>query len=150
LANGALHAHIDREMPKTIPIAANEQNYLAGAQIYRGHCAICHGTPGAEQSAIAKGMFPKPPALFRGKGVTDDPPGETYWKVDNGIRLSGMPSFRSSLSKTEMWQVSLLLADADKLPESVKEVLTAPANPSPTASLDASPAPKKEAGRQFP
>ena len=26
-------------------------------------------------------MFPTPPHLFKGHGVTDDPPGETYWKV---------------------------------------------------------------------
>src|SRR5262245_53619158 len=51
-------------------------------------------------------MFPKPPHLFRGKGVTDDEPGETYWKVANGIRLTGMPAFKNSLSETEMWQVS--------------------------------------------
>ena len=32
-------------------------------------------------TAIAKGMFPKVPQLFKGKGVTDDPVGETFWKV---------------------------------------------------------------------
>jgi len=25
-------------------------------------------------------------------GVSDDEPGETYWKVANGIRLTGMPA----------------------------------------------------------
>jgi len=55
--------------------------------------------------------------------VTDDPPGETYWKVANGIRLSGMPSFSESLSQTQMWQVSLLAANANKLPDSVKSAL---------------------------
>lgn len=50
-------------------------------------------------------MFPKPPQLFRGKGVTDDPASETYWKAANGIRLSGMPSFKTKLSDTQLWQV---------------------------------------------
>jgi mono/diheme cytochrome c family protein len=68
-------------------------------------------------------MFPKPPKLLEGKGVTDDEPGETYWKVANGIRLTGMPGFGESLSQTQMWQVSLLVARADKLPESVKAAL---------------------------
>jgi len=71
-------------------------------------------------------MFPKPPRLLKGTGVTDDEPGETYWKVANGIRLTGMPSFKESLSDTQMWQVSLLLANADKAPDSVKALLTAP------------------------
>lgn len=128
LAHKALHARLDREMPKTVPIAADETNYLAGAQVYRDQCAVCHGLPGAAPSAIAEGMFPHPPHLFRGKGVTDDEPGETYWKVANGIRLTGMPGFKKSLTDNQMWQVSLLLANADKLPDSVKQSLT-PATP---------------------
>ncbi|MBV8049749.1 MAG: cytochrome c [Acidobacteriaceae bacterium] len=124
LANGALHARVEKEMPKTVPITANEQTYLAGAQIYREHCEVCHGAPAGDQTAIAKGMFPKPPKLLQGKGVTDDEPGETFWKVANGIRLTGMPSFRGPLSDTQVWQVSLLLANADKVTESVKQALT--------------------------
>jgi mono/diheme cytochrome c family protein len=97
-------------------------------------CAVCHGVPGKDQSAIAKGEFPRPPHLFKGKGVTDDEPGETYWKVANGIRLTGMPGFNQQLSATEMWQVSLLLANADKLPEAAKAVLANPNHsPSPEA-----------------
>jgi mono/diheme cytochrome c family protein len=61
---------------------------------------------------------------MEGKGVTDDEPGESYWKVANGIRLTGMPGFRQRLSETEMWQVSLLVADADKLPNTVKDTLS--------------------------
>jgi hypothetical protein len=68
-------------------------------------------------------MFPKPPQLFRGKGVTDDPASETYWKAANGIRLSGMPSFKIKLTDTQLWQVSEMLAHANEIPESVKKVL---------------------------
>lgn len=128
-ANGALHARIDKEMPKSVPLAANESSFVAGAQVYRDHCGMCHGMPNVDQGPMAKGMFPKPPHLFRGKGVTDDEPGETYWKVANGIRLTGMPSFKPSLSETQMWQVSLLLANADKISDAVKEELKPPNAP---------------------
>ncbi len=123
LAHMALRARITREMPKDAPIPADEANLAAGAHVYVEQCAVCHGVPGAEPTAIARGEFPKPPHLFRGKGVTDDPPGETYWKVANGIRMTGMPGFGKSLSTDEMWQVSLLLANADKIPPSVATVL---------------------------
>jgi mono/diheme cytochrome c family protein len=129
----ALHARIEREMPKSAPIQPSEANYLAGAQIYKDDCAVCHGLPGQEKTSIAKGMYPPPPQLFKGKGVTDDEPGESYWKVANGIRLTGMPGYKSTLSETQMWQVSLLLANADKIPDSVKSAL-APATPVPPAS----------------
>lgn len=123
LAHMALNARVEKEMPRQAPIQADETNLTSGAKIYVEHCAVCHGLPGKPQTAIAIGEFPKPPHLFKGKGVTDDPAGETYWKVANGIRLSGMPAFDKHLSPTEMWQVSLLLADADKLPASVTTLL---------------------------
>ena len=68
---------------------------------------------------MARSMFPQPPQLWsrRGNGavgVSDDPVGETYWKVKNGIRLSGMPAYGKALSETELWQVSLLLSMANK------------------------------------
>jgi len=71
-------------------------------------------------------MFPQPPQLFKGHGVTDDPAGETYWKVANGIRLTGMPAYINSLNDTEMWQVSLMLAHADKLSPDIFSVLQQP------------------------
>ena len=125
-ARKALHARIAKDMPKNVPIQANEANYLAGAGLYKQHCAVCHGLPLAPKSAIATGMYPRPPQLFEGKGVTDDEPGESYWKIFNGIRLTGMPGFSKSLSEAQMWQVALLLANADKLPASVKAALVAP------------------------
>ena len=58
--------------------------------------------------------------------LTDDEPGETYWKVANGIRLTGMPGYRGSLSEDQLWQVSLLLAHANQLPVAVSQFLTTP------------------------
>jgi mono/diheme cytochrome c family protein len=113
-------------MPKATPVAADEGIYLEGARVYREDCAVCHGLPGMPQSAISKGLFPDAPQLFKGKGVTDDEPGETYWKVVNGIRLTGMPGFRQSLSERQAWAVSLLLAHADKQSESVRAELAQP------------------------
>jgi thiosulfate dehydrogenase len=126
LARTALHARMEKEMPKGAPpVAADEAAYTAGALIYKDHCAVCHGLPGQTQTAIAKGMFPKPPMLLEGTGVSDDPAAETYWKVAGGIRMTGMPGFDKSLSTTQMWQVSLLLANSDKLPKSVMDNLRA-------------------------
>ena len=124
LAQKALAARLEKEMPKTVPIEPTEANLLAGAALYQQHCAVCHGLPGQPKTAIAQGMFPPPPQLFHGKGVTDDEPGETYWKVANGIRLTGMPGFRGTLKEEQLWQISLLLAKANELTPSVKSALT--------------------------
>ncbi len=122
----ALDARVNKEAPKSSPIPASDEVYAAGARIYRSNCAVCHGLPGRDRTAIAKGEFPNPPELFKDKGVTDDPPGVTFWKVANGIRLTGMPGFTGSLSTEQMWQVSLLLSNADKLPAPVKTTLQEP------------------------
>jgi mono/diheme cytochrome c family protein len=86
-------------------------------------------------------MFPPPPQLFRGVGVTDDEAWETYWKVYGGIRLTGMPGFHDRLSDTQMWQVSVLLKSADKISPAVKAELVpgaaavaAPASSTPPAA----------------
>jgi thiosulfate dehydrogenase len=119
----ALQARVSKEAPTSSPIQPSDDVYLAGAQVYENNCAVCHGLPGQEQTAIAKGEFPKPPKLLQGKGVSDDPAGVTYWKVANGIRLTGMPGFKDSLTSDQMWQVSLLLANSDKLPANVLPAL---------------------------
>jgi len=126
LAHQALNARVVREMQKNVPLQPDEANLAAGAKVYREHCAVCHGLPAQKESLIAAGMYPHPPKLLEGKGVTDDEPGESYWKVANGIRLTGMPGFRPALSETQMWQVSLLVAHADKLPQIVHDTLLVP------------------------
>jgi thiosulfate dehydrogenase len=115
----ALDARVSKEAPTSSPIQASDDVYFAGAKVYEMNCAVCHGLHGQEQTPIAKGEFPKPPKLLEGKGVSDDPVGVTYWKVANGIRLTGMPGFGGSLTTDQMWQVSLLLANSDKLPPRV-------------------------------
>jgi mono/diheme cytochrome c family protein len=136
-----LNARIDRELIKTVPIPADGNNLVAGAEVYRDQCAACHGFHG-KPSAFGAHMFPDAPPLWEKHhdndvvGVSDDPPAETYWKVANGIRLTGMPAFSQVLTDTQMWQVSLLLANADKpLPPAAVDILRGqPASaPSPAA-----------------
>jgi len=133
-----LNARIDRELVKTPPIQPDEDTLVAGAHIYSDQCAVCHGFHG-KPSRFGTHMFPTAPALWEKHrngsvvGVSDDPPGETFWKVKNGIRLTGMPAYKEMLTETQMWQVSLLLANADKpLPPAAVTILngeTSPATP---------------------
>lgn len=126
LAASALKARISREAPAKSPVAATDENLVAGAKIYQEDCAVCHGVHDHSKTAIAKGMYPQPPQFFRDDDVGDDPVGVTYWKVANGIRLTGMPSFKNSLSDTELWQVSQLLANTDGLPPDAAKLVGIP------------------------
>jgi thiosulfate dehydrogenase len=124
-ARVGLQAYLNK-LPHPEPqVPADEANLLSGAKVYKEQCAMCHGLPGADKNAIALGMYPPPPQLFHGAGVTDDDAWESYWKVENGIRLTGMPGFKGQLTEAQIWQVIVLVKNADKISESVKKELAA-------------------------
>ncbi len=136
LARGGLHARIAKEAPQRDAASFTTGDLATGADVYQKNCAFCHGLPLQPASAASKGMFPHAPQLFTADDtVTDDPPGVTYWKVKNGIRLTGMPSFNNALTDQQMWQVSALMARADNLPPDVLAAL----KPPPLAPMLAAP-----------
>jgi mono/diheme cytochrome c family protein len=123
LANKAIAASIGQSAREESPVSADETNLLAGAHIYQQGCAGCHGRLDQESGTMSKRFYPPPPQLLPpGKGVTDDPVGATHWVVKNGIRFSAMPA-AGKLTDQEIWQVSQLLHNADKLPASIQEFL---------------------------
>ena len=145
LAKMGLHAYLDK-LPHPEPqVPADETNLIAGAKVYKEQCAVCHGLPGEAKSAISTGMFPKPPELFHGTGVTDDDAWESYWKVENGIRMTGMPGFKDRLTEPQIWQVTVLVKNADKITEAVrKELAAGTSTPMEMAMTESQPAPTKK------
>lgn len=123
MARTSLDATLLRDAPKgPNPIAPTEQNLLEGVRLFARNCAVCHGSAkgAASPSPIAKGLYQKPPQLAT-DGVEDDPEGDSFWKIKHGIRLTGMPSFGSSLSDQEIWTLALFLKHMDKLPPTAQE-----------------------------
>jgi mono/diheme cytochrome c family protein len=148
MARMALKARMSKEAPKNAPIQPTEENLTSGAKVYTENCAFCHGFLGQPATKAAKGMFPLPPQLMtKDEMVTDDPVGVTFWKVKNGIRMTGMPGFGEMLSDNEIWQVSEMLGHADKLPPSA--MVTLQQQPSPPAQQQgqAQPQPTNPEGR---
>ncbi len=124
LVHTAMHATIDHQ-EKPIHLASpSDASLVAGAKLYKSDCAVCHGLPGQAPTATAEGMYPPPPQFFRAHArKIDDPAGEVYWKVENGIRLTGMPAWRSSLSNTQVLEITGFLEDAVSLPAPAMAVL---------------------------
>jgi mono/diheme cytochrome c family protein len=117
VADMALRASMGNAADQKNPLPFTDDNMVAGVHVYKENCAVCHGAPEHPRTALSKGMFPPPPQLMeKADMMTDDPEGETFWKVTHGIRLSGMPGFGSTLSDTERWQVSMLVKHADQIP----------------------------------
>lgn len=146
MAQIGLHAYLDK-LPHPEPqVPADETNLISGAKVYKEQCAVCHGLPNEPKSAAAQGMYPAPPQLFHGVGVTDDDAWESYWKVENGIRMTGMPGFKGQLTENQIWQVTVLVKNADKIGDTVKKELAAGASTPMDMAMPASkpvPATKK-------
>src|ERR1017187_3294690 len=124
LAGAGLYGRIHKEAPNRNVSGMTTADLVSGASVYQKNCAFCHGLPQQSATPAAKGMFTPPPQLFTTDGgVTDGPAGVTYWKVKNGIRLTGMPGFQATLVDQDMWQVTALVARADKLPPEALEAL---------------------------
>jgi thiosulfate dehydrogenase len=116
-ASTSLDATLARDAPKgTNPVALSDANLIAGINLYGEHCAICHGTAKGEVSAslIAKGEYPSPPQLAT-DGVENDPEGYSFWVISHGIRWTGMPSWRDTLTEEQIWTLALFLKHMDKL-----------------------------------
>lgn len=134
-AKTSLRVAIDRQAPKTPnPLPLNDENLIAGIKLYGANCIVCHGGADGTASNIAVGLYQHAPLLGK-HGVEDDPDGVTYWKVDHGIRLTGMPSFGRTLQERQLWQLTLFLKHMDDLSpaaEKAWKALRNPAAPAPT------------------
>ncbi len=122
-ARTSLRATLANEAPTgPNPVALTDTNLIAGIGLYSDHCAICHGTAKGDDSAspVAKGEYPAPPQLAS-DGVEDDPEGWTVWKIENGIRWTGMPGWKATLDSQQIWTLALFLKHMDKLPPAAEQ-----------------------------
>lgn len=123
-ARTSLHATL-RGAPKlTNPLAAGAATQLAGLNVYEANCGVCHGDSRGEPTTIAAGLYQHAPQLGA-HGVEDDPQWVTYWKVQHGIRWTGMPSFDRTLTTAQIWQVTYFLKTLDSLRPAVERAWTA-------------------------
>jgi mono/diheme cytochrome c family protein len=115
-ARTSLRATIAREMPQGgAPIAPSVENVRAGLKLYGENCAFCHGLADGKATNSALGLFQKPPLLAK-RPVTNDPPGTVYWKIAHGVRFTGMPAYRETLTQDQLWQLTVFLQQMEKLP----------------------------------
>lgn len=123
----AMRATLSHEGPKADTQIPTEADLKGGASLYRENCAVCHGLPNAPQTRISKGMYPHPPQFFRPDRPTPYDASrpfrllksKAYWKVKNGVRLTGMPGFKESLTEQQIREVSQFVGNARNLPPAV-------------------------------
>lgn len=67
---------------------------------YADHCAECHGADGSGDTAIGRGLSPRPPDL-RKAATQDQADGALFHVVEKGVRFTGMPAFTTGTAEGE-------------------------------------------------
>lgn len=85
----------------------NPAKITMGGQLFSQSCAVCHGAPGLAQTAIAKGLNPTPPDLFRADRKPDS--SENFQFIKYGVKMTAMPGFQASYSDEQIWSLVAFL-----------------------------------------
>ncbi len=142
-AKTALKATTAREGPQPpYPYTQTDADVATGAKLYVQNCAVCHGSANSTPNAIARGMGVSAPQ-FNKNDVMDDSEGETYWKIEHGIRFTGMPSFSPALDEQSIWQLTYFMKRVpEHLPAAAKNIWEHPETvsaPTPMPALPQTP-----------
>jgi mono/diheme cytochrome c family protein len=106
---------------------SDQKRIVAGTSHFAEHCALCHSAPGVEPSELAKGMYPQPPVLT--SAAKQWSPGELFWIIRNGIKMSGMSAWPDH-SDEDIWSIIAFLQKLPSMSEQdygnlVKEAIAA-------------------------
>jgi mono/diheme cytochrome c family protein len=90
------------------PLSWDPQVEAQGEQAYVQSCAICHGPDGHGQTAMGQGMYP--PALdLTSPHVQHWNDSEMFWIIQNGVRMTGMSSWKDAISASDTWKLVLFV-----------------------------------------
>jgi mono/diheme cytochrome c family protein len=115
LANAAKDVVIPIEAEKKKdPAPDTEQAVNQGRDVFLRSCAICHGSDGRGKTYIGRNMYP--PAMdMNSPHVQHWSDAELFWIIQNGVRLTGMPSWQASVSETDTWKLVRFIHNLPRL-----------------------------------
>jgi len=96
---------------------ADSPEVLADARAHwADHCAACHSNNGSGNAEMGKHLYPPAPDM-RQANTQDLTDGELFYIIQNGIRLTGMPSWGSGTTHDEQdsWKLVLFIRHLPKL-----------------------------------
>jgi mono/diheme cytochrome c family protein len=115
----AVHASVRRQAPEVPnPVPPTDENLIAGAKVYLGGCAGCHGTPGKPFGGKGPVLFPPIPELP--VVGTDLSEAQIFWVAKHGIRRSGMFASPDPKDDESLWKAAAYLKRMNSLPPTVQ------------------------------
>ena len=93
------------------PARFTQEQVDAGFQEYVADCEMCHGGPGVSRAVWVRGLTPTPPYLL--DAAYRYTPAQLDWILQNGVKMSAMPSWGETRSPAQIWSIVAFL---DALP----------------------------------
>ena len=75
-----------------------------GTELFRNHCAACHGADGRGATAIGPRMYPPVPDLASAD-IQRFSDGALFAIVSHGVSWTGMPAFGRALDESDRWKL---------------------------------------------
>jgi mono/diheme cytochrome c family protein len=106
LADAAKDVAIPLEAGKmNNPLPETSEVVSQGREVFLGSCAQCHGADARGDSDLGRNMTP--PAMdLTSAHVQHWSDAELFWIIQNGVRLTGMPAWKSSISDNDTWKLA--------------------------------------------
>jgi mono/diheme cytochrome c family protein len=96
------------------PLLTDQQTVEQGQQLYLQSCALCHGSDGHGQTTLGQGMYP--PAMdLTSPHVQHWGDSDMFWIIQNGVRLTGMASWKGEISPEDTWKLVIFIHQLPKL-----------------------------------
>ena len=90
-----------------LPQRVSTAQAVRGFCQYEAHCVECHGGPAVAREQWVNGLNPAPPYLLN--ATRQWTPSQLYWVVQNGIKMTGMPAWRDSMTDGQIRDVTFFL-----------------------------------------
>jgi mono/diheme cytochrome c family protein len=115
LANAAKDVTIPLEAGKMKnPLPETDEVVSQGQEVFLGSCAQCHGADAHGDTNVGHNM--NPPAMdLSSPHVQHWSDAELFWIIQNGVRLTGMPSWKSSISDNDTWKLAHFIHNLPRL-----------------------------------
>jgi mono/diheme cytochrome c family protein len=115
LVNAAKDVAIPLEAgKKKNPLPDTDEVVSQGQEVFLGTCAQCHGADARGGTNIGRNMAP--PAMdLSSSHVQHWSDAELFWIIQNGVRLTGMPAWQSSISENDTWKLTHFIHNLPRL-----------------------------------
>jgi thiosulfate dehydrogenase len=115
-----LQASVERVTPPLPnPIAASDENLLAGMKTFKSGWSGCHGDFDGPNRWGTTSFYPRVPQFTQESPPLTEP--QMFWVVKHGVRYTGMAAWAGELSDDETWKVVTFLSHLERLPPRVAE-----------------------------